>query len=1034
MPRTTAAPAKRIYTIPSGLPFLATLARALLAGELPVAGGAPPGPLELADVTLLLPTRRATAGLQRAFLESARGAALLLPKVRPIFARAEDGDLLATLAAPVDGAEATPPAAIGDIARQLALTRLVLAWGRAASRVAPEDALDAAGASASRPAQARMLARELTLLIDELEIAGIAFPSLDALVPDTLAAHWQRTLAFLRIVTEHWPAHLAEAGLISPVAQDRRQIQALIARLGRTPPTAPIIVAGVMSSNSLVAELLAAVAALPNGAIVLPGLDLGLDEASWQAIAPDHPEHPQFGMKRMLDALGVARQEVGELTLEPPSAAQRARAALVSEALRPAQTTEHWRALTARRSAEIKQAASGLVILDAPTLEDEAEAIALILRRTAETPGQTAALVTPDRALARRVAARLTSLGLPLADAAGRPLPLTPVGAFIDLVIAAAAGGLEPVATMSLLKHPLCRAGMDAEGLARACRTIELALFRAPFIAGGELATALRRARARGGARLRRLAPEDWRAAEALLAALKRAFAPLTPLFASPEETSLSSLVAAHLAACETLAQPPMPTAESLWQGRAGEEASRFLAELLDPSAPAPYMHAADYADFYRSLAGEVTVREAGPVHPDIAILEPYESRLQQCDVMVLGSLNEGVWPEAADAGPWLSRPMRRALGLPEPEEKIGDGAHIVSSLLGAERVYLTRAVKRDGAPTVPSRWLLRLRALLEPLHVHTPPAAEPPWLAWAAARGGGDRPPCPASAPAPRPALSLRPRRLSVTSIATWMANPYALYARRILGLEPLPRLGCPPDAALRGEIVHAALGRFAQAYPRQLPANTERELLACAEAALAELTGSPRVAAFWAPRFARFAAWFAETEPARRESARESLAEVDGTLELAGPGGPFTLTARADRIDVGDDGLVIADYKGGANVKERATRAAAGLEPQLPLEAAIAAAGGFAGLSGPVLDLRFISTSGGEPPGAECSVNGKRADIAGLAQEARAGLERLIAAYDAPATPYAALRRPRFVYRFDAYAHLARVAEWCIDIAEDA
>jgi ATP-dependent helicase/nuclease subunit B len=1022
--------------VPPGQPFLSRLAEALIGGELPHPGGLPPEPMQLADVTLLLPTRRATRALQQAFLKASRGAALLLPRVRPIFSASEDANALATFDH-LAGDEGGLNPAIGEIERQLALTKLVLAWGKA--RAAAED-----GAGRRRPAaaartaaQARMLARELGRLMDAMEIEDIAFAKLCALVPDAFAEHWQQTLAFLTIAAEHWPAHLRERGLVSAVEHDKSLIRAQIARLRLRPPAAPVIVAGVMSSIPIVTELLAAVADLPNGALVLPGLDQTLDAASWQRIVPEHPEHPQFGLKRMLDALGIAREQVACLPGAAENPQQRARAAFVSEVMRPAQTTERWRRFAAPENRRERALASaGLTILNAPSAEDEAEAIALILRHAAETPGRTAALVSPDRALARRVAARLAGWGLQLEDSVGLSLAATPIGAFLDLTIAAAASKLQPVALMALLKHPLCRAGMAAEPMARGRRTLELAVFRAPYFGEGlaDLGAALRRAAgdARGERPLARdLTREDWRAAATLLAALRSAFRDLDALLASAEEVGVARLVAAHVAAVEALGNGPGAEV-ALWQGRAGEEAAKFLAALLDANAPAPQLPAADYPDFYRGLARELTIREAGPAHAALAIYGPYESRLLQPDIVILGALNEGVWPQAADAGPWLSRPMRQALGMPALEERIGDAAHIFTSLLGAERVYLTRAVKVDGVPTVPSRWLLRMEAVRNGADARAPD--DPPWLAWAQARHAMAGPVRPLRAPVPRPPVVLRPRRLSVTSVETWIANPYAIFARRILSLRPLPGLGRRPDAALRGQIVHAALGRFARRFPERLPSDARAELIACAEAALRELSVAPRVAAFWAQRFARFAAWFAETEPGRRAGMAMSLAEIDGALELTAPGGAFTLTARADRIDVGEAGIVISDYKTGANIKDRVGRALEGLEPQLPLEAAIAAAGGFAGIGGEIADLRLISTSGGEPPGAQCSFCAKRADLGGLAREARTGLARLIGAFDLETTPYAALRRPRFTYRFDDFAHLARVAEWSLDAHEEA
>jgi ATP-dependent helicase/nuclease subunit B len=1039
--RTEAAivrPAPRIYTVPAGRPFLTELTQALLAGNLPVPGGARPGPFELSDVTLFLPTRRATRSLQEAFLRASSGAALLLPTIKPIFGAAEELNVSES----IDDIARGEGRAIGEIERQLALAMLVLRWSEAEHRdnSSETDIELYAPAAARTAAQAANLARELARLMDSMEIEDVDFGRMRTLVPDALAAHWERTLDFLQIVTEYWPAHLREHALISKLQQDKQQVLAQAKRLLERPPCAPVIVAGVMSSVPAVTALLEAVAYLPNGALVLPGLDQSLDEESWQTIVPAHPEHPQYGLKKLLNALDVRREDVLPLPGAGLSPQQKARAALVSQAMRPARTTEHWHRFTARaRTKEIGEALAGIVILDAANAEDEAEAVALILREAAEEPGRTAALVSPDRVLARRVAARLATWNLHVENSGGQPLTKTTPGAFLELIIDTVATRFEPVALMALLKHPLCRLGLPAVDLHRGRRTLELAAFRAPYFGQGmkavtaalERAGADMRAGKRRHAAVRRLRPEDWAAGQELMHRVSKAFQQIEEMFASPTPASLRTLVAAHIAAAEALSDTENNADGSLlWRDEAGEAATKFLATLLDKDTPAPNMRAGEYPDFYRSLARDVNVSHRAPGHPRISIWEPYESRLQHPDVVILGGLNDGIWPQTADCGPWLNRPMRQALGLPPPEERVGDAAHIFTSLLGAPRVYLTRAAKVDGVPTVPSRWLLRLQALLA--GVRQTAEAGTPWLAWAQARNALAGPARPVRAPEPRPPLRLRPRQLSVTTIEKWIANPYAIFADRILGLHPLPALGRPPDAALRGQIIHDALGRFATRFPDRLPADTCAELVACAEEALAELTGSPRVAAFWAPRFARFAAWFAETEPARRAGLSRSLAELEGAIVLAGPAGPFTLKARADRIDVGERGLIITDYKTGASLKDLAARAEKGMAPQLPLEAAIAVEGGFAGVAASgVSELRYISTSGGEPPGLEYPLNTN--DVAALARQARDGLSRLIAAFDEEATPYRALRRLRFVYRFDDYAHLARVAEWSAETAEE-
>jgi ATP-dependent helicase/nuclease subunit B len=1036
-----ARPIRRIYTVPHGRPFLTALAEALLGGSLPVPGGRRPTPLELADVTLLVPTRRATRALQEAFLKASSGAALLLPKIRPIFATSED--VAAFLSVDdLDGGAGDIPAAVSDLERQLLLAKLVLRWTEAerGSRGRGSYIGPVIGTPARTPAQAAKLAAELAELMDQMEIEDVDPARMATLVPGEFSEHWDKTLAFLKIVTDNLPAVLEGRG--SKMQHDKRLILAQAERLRETPPIAPVIVAGVMSSVPAVTELLAAVAGLPNGALVLPGLDQTLDEESWDAIVPAHPEHPQFGLKKLLDALGVKREDVLALPGPGPRAAQQARSTLISEAMRPVGTTERWHRFTSAADARRTAAAlAGLAVLEAASAEDEAEAIALILREAVEAPGRTAALVTPDRQLARRVSVRLEAWGLRVDDSAGQPFARFPIGAFLDLIVEAAAARFAPVALAALFKHPLCRLGLEATGLSRATRALELAVFRAPYFGKGldDIAAALTRAEAETKSRTRRhravrqLERADWQAAHDLVRRLTQALRPLETLFASTAKAELRVLATAHVAAAEALARPHgKEPGASPWAGEAGDWAAKLFAGLIGAEISAPDLAAADYPEFYRSLVAPASIRPRGPTHPRISIWEPFESRLQQPDVVVLGSLNEGTWPQAAEPGPWLNRPMRAALGLPAPEERIGDAAHIFASLLGVERVYLTRAAKIDGVPTVPSRWLLRLEALLEGLGRTAAP--EQPWLDWAHARNALDGPPRPVRAPQPRPPVVLRPRQLSVTTIEKWIANPYAIFAERILGLAPLPALGRQPDAALRGQIVHEALGRFARAYPDRLPEDIHAELMRFAEAALADSTGSPRVAAFWAPRFARFAAWFAETEPRRRAGVEKSIAEVEGEMVLAGPAGAFTLKARADRIDAGTAGLAITDYKTAAGVAELKRRAEQGFAPQLPLEAAIALSGGFTGLPAQrVTSLSYISASGGEPAGQQVDLNG--GDMGVLARRAQEGLERLIGHFDRAETPYRALRRARFAfaYKYDEYAHLARVAEWSAETTEE-
>ncbi len=1059
-----------VYTIPPGRPFLACLARAVLDGHLPRPGGAPLD--DLATATILLPTRRAARALQEEFLHATAGRALLLPRIKPIAEGNEDLALLTGLSGPdaLSPGDADIPPGIPEVSRRIVMTGLVQRWSQAMRKIAaaaddtsPQALIASAGAGTA--AQAAALATELARLVDEVETEEIDLSGLSTLVPDRFSAHWEKTLDFLKIVLDWWPAELAERKLLSPMDRRNRLVRAEAQRLATNPPKGPVIVAGVTGSIPATADLMRVVANLPEGAIVIPGLDHTLDEASWQAVsqpraqrshtpgdlfdlapsAPDanqpHPEHPQYGLKRLIEALGIDRADVRILQGAEPPVLIAARNRLISEAMRPARTTGRWHEFT--RTADhddIRCALTGVSLIEASSEEDEAEAISLMMREVAETPGRTAALVSRDRLLARRVAIRLEAWGIRVDDSAGRPLAKTMPGSFLDLVIEAAASEFTPASVVALLKHPLTRLGRSAGEIRRSARALEIAVFRTLYLGRGVegIASALEaaerdiRAGDRRGRAVSRIRSEDWEVLRALVADLASATSPLTTLLADRRPQQLGALVKAHVEAAEAIAQlPDGDKAAGLWAEVAGEMASLFIAGLVDEDLPPLAIPAREYPDLYRSLVSRETVRPKIPLHPRLSILGPLEARLMQPDVVIIGSLNDGTWPEQVEPGPWLNRPMRSTLGLPAPEERIGYAAHDFTMLLGAPKVVLTRALKVDGVPAVASRWLLRLGALLDAMKLGDVLLPAEPWLGWARWRTHAASWK-PVKAPAPRPPLDLRPRKMSVSGVETWMANPYAIFARDILRLDPLPLLGAEPDASLRGSVIHKALSLVTKAHPGELPDDIGSELMRYAREELEDLTGNPRVAAFWLLRLERFARWFAASELDRRAGVRKTLVEVTGQTSLEGPAGPFILTARADRIDVRDDGLVITDYKTGASLTKLRKDADEGFAPQLALEAAIALAAGFADIpTAGIAALRYISASGGEPAGDTIALRSE--DLAKLAHETRAGLERLIRAFDDVKTPYRAVQRARFSYDYDPYAHLARTAEWSTSASAD-
>jgi ATP-dependent helicase/nuclease subunit B len=972
-----------VFTIAADRPFLDALVTGLRAG-------AGDDPLTLARTTVLLPTRRAARSLAEAFLRQSAGRALLLPRLVPVGdVDAEELGYLGDDEDGLGGFDLLP--AVPVLQRELALTRLVLAFGRAR------------GSGPATAGHAAPLARALARFLDEVDTEGGDFARLGTLVPEEHAAHWQEVLAFLAIVSEQWPKHLAELGCLDPALRRNRLLTAQADAWRRRPPTHPVIAAGLTGGVPGVGELLAVVAALPQGSVLLPGLDRTADTANWEAIAAD-PAHPQHLLARLLARLEVTPAEVrdwGERRSPPVP-----RLRLVAEALRPAAESDRWRSPAGIDASAL----AGLRRLDCPGPQEEATAIALLLRQALEMPGKTAALVTPDRGLARRVAAELRRWSIDIDDSGGQPLDQTPPGVFLRLLLDLAAAELAPLPLLAALKHPLAAGGRAPAAFRAELRRLEIAALRGPRPAPGFAGL-----RAALGAE---------RGFSAFVTALEAALAPLLAAVASPE-ASLATLVSAHVAAAEALAASDDEAgAERLWRGEAGEAAASFCADLLAAASALPLVPGRDYPALFAALIAGPVVRPRYGRHPRLAIWGLLEARLQSADLVILGGLNEGVWPPAVESDPWLSRPMRQAFGLPPPERRIGVAAHDFAQALGAAEVVMTRAARVEGAPTVPSRWLLRLDTVLRAAELEGR-------LADHAALGWQQRLDAPAARvrptpPAPQPPVAARPRQLAVTEIETWMRDPYAIYAKKILRLRALDPIDADPGAADRGRFIHAALDAFLRDCPGVLPEDAEARLVALGREQFGAALERPGVRAFWWPRFLRIARWFVAHERARRPGLATISSERSGRLVLAAPAGAFTLTAKADRIDrLRAGGLALIDYKtGGLPAPGDVEK---GFSPQLPLEAAIAEAGGFTGFAAePVAALEYWRLSGGDPAGELRALGDDDRTCSALIAEASAGLARLVAHFDQRRTPYRAQPRPEKAPRYSDVAHLARVKEW--------
>ena len=997
-----------VYTIAPGVDFLGALSSRLLH-EAREGGDA----RDLSSQYVFLPTRRSMRALEERLLEDSGGKALLLPQIVPlgdVGELEENEDIESYLS------RNSVRHVLTNTERQFELTRLILHWSeRSQSRIA------------GSPVQAAKLALELGSLLDSAETEGVDLKRLHRLVPDLYAENWQETLEFLQIIIEAWPKVLEEKGCISEVTARDDGLRSLVKRWEETQPESLVVAAGSTGLMPATADLLKCIMSLPRGMVVLPGLDREMEDSVWKEL---NWEHPQYAMKILLGRLKISRKQVktwGEGVKEETSA-QMSRQQLLRLALYPAEMIDSWQKALGKDVNLKKQAKSslaGLNLLEAPGRREEAGTIALLLRDLLETPGKRGALVTSDKELARRVCGEMRRWGVEIYNSAGNTLLESDEMRFACLLGEMVASELSPSSLLAALKHPLARFGMDTKVLRLRVSLLECFVLRGltPSPGIGGLQDALKRSLGSGYD-----APTEKQAVEIrkLIDALERSLSPFESMREDKHEfPKLNDWMEAHLSALESAAVKD-----------SGDVAKEFFASLSDNEGSLPPLSFADYLALIQHLAETRPLRNSSSgKHPRVFIWGLLEARLQRVDMVILGGLNEGVWPRRTHVGAWLNRSMLRELGLNDPEWRIGQEAHNFVQGAMQPKVVLSHAVKVNGTPTMKSRWLLRLETLLQGMgieHLGEDENFSKKWLErFKFLDGEGeDMRFDPYLSPKPCPPVKDRPKRFSVTGIEKLIEDPYSIYARDILSLKRLKDLDAPFEARMRGTLIHAILEEFSRKWSDALPEDIEAELLDISGRHLDDLRKTkPEVATLLSPSLEVLARRFAAFERGRRRASMRLLIEEKGEIPLNVGRRKHALSCYADRIEIADGGANICDYKSGAI--PIANEVIAGKKPQLPLEALILREGGFDNVAKDVrLDgLTYISTRIRETLGAELDIREivqKERTLDELVEESHQGLKRLLKAYLDEAQPY--LCRPREESRRYAgdYDHLARLLEW--------
>jgi ATP-dependent helicase/nuclease subunit B len=987
-----------VYSIDAGLPF----ARDLAAGVIKLAAS----PERLAGGLILVPSRRAASALQAAFLDGADGAPMLLPRMLPFGDFGNDEGGLSPFLG--DDASSDLPPPISKIRRQICLAKLLRHF-------------PLGGQYPSQP-QAMRLAESLGQLLDQLYNVDATAEQLRDLLPDQFSAHWQDILTLLRILIDRWPTILRQEGLIDVVDRRNQLLRRRANQWREEPPDQLIVIAGSTGSIAATRELIGVVANLPNGHIVLPGLDRHADD-QWQAICVDSG-HPQYQLAQLLAYLEITPDQVQNWTgaTDPIPPELPARRDLMREVFRPAAISEGWQRLGDANPMIDRTALAGLKVITARDRREEASLIALSLREVLEKPNQTAAMVTPDRQLAELVMGDLRRWDIVIEDSAGKRLSLCPPGRFLSLLCDAVDSNFAPLQLLSLLKHPYCGGGMNPIQFRHFVDQTELAALRGPRPGDG-LPYVL-------------AALDDTELRYFFKTHVIDNLAALIDCWHAPNPT-LASLSEGIAEAAERLCATEMNSggegadrgagAIVLWKGPDGMAASDLFRSLADDGRDSA-IDASDMPQILCQLLEDINVHPFGTPHPRLAILGAVEARMHPAQAvgahrLILAGFNEGNWPPRPDIDPWMNSAMRSAVGLPPKNWRSGLSAHDVYMAICSKDIIVTRADKEAGTATTKSRWLQRMEVVMNALGLNgdiDDGVSEKAWLA----KFEPKTIPQPAVRPSPCPPLASRPRQFSATEIDIWITDPYAIYAKKILRLKPLDDIDRSADAALRGILFHDALADFSKANTTgQLGTDALQQLLDFGKTHFASRIGQPSIRYFWWTRFEEMAAWFIENEHRRRDDLQSIHAEINGMIFLQAAQGPVKLTARADRLEYDKEGQwTIVDYKTGTVPSGSLIKK--GVRNQLAVEGLIAFEGGFESLpAGAIRSLEYWQLSGKKLAPGE--IKTPFADLFD-ADEVRDRLERLANYFDQANTPYPSELEPINVPPFKPYQHLSRSREW--------
>lgn len=946
------------FTIPFSQPFLPTLAQGILNrfGD---------NPLTLAKTIVLLPKRRGCLGLKAAFRHSQKflnkKQPLILPRIIALADLEQTPHLPGFIPAPM-------PPSMPKIQQLGLLSQLILAYGKKNVPLSANKALQ--------------LAQDLLALLDEIHTSDINPSKLATLVDKEFAEHWKLTLDFLQIITEFWPKILKEKGFMDSAIRSRDNLR-LIAQEWQ--PQGPVILAGTTATRPATTDLALAINKLSEGYIVLPGYMKEEDPHNLP------PTHPQYTLHQFVHRLGILPAQITSWVDKEVEAKSSNISLFLKEVMSPSFET-----LSPPSSTEIEFPLP-FRLIECQDTQEESETIATLIRKMLEGPKKTIAVITPDHELTQRLQAQLSRWNIVANSSAGVPLGQTVVGTFLTL-IASIHPKMSVSTWLSLLKHPLFfkheNRGDHLKNTRlwdRKWRDLDVSKITSVFQDTSPVDEDL----------------QEW------YSQIQQLIAPITELSGrNILETWLSALIKT----AEGLCAPP-----SLWAEADGTAAKEFIHEFSKYASDYPSLSAGQFSTLLPQLLDQQTVHVRRGIGSPVMILGALEARQVQADYIILAGLNEGTWPKGTQPDPWLNHPMRLALGLPDPQQHIGLSAHDFCMCFSAAMadtipITLTRSLRSNGAPTLPSRWWLRLEAILEARKIPKPLDLEIIHLTYQL-----DQPEVISSISPPRPCppQEKRPTQYTVTDIEQLMRDPYSYYAKRILQLKKLKELDHELEARDFGQLIHKILDRFHKRTAETGQSESLETLLACGQQIFKPLLGDPFVQYFWWPRFEQIAHWLIQNWNLRKVDKIMTEKECQMTLSLFPHPQSVGLKTIIDRIEFeGNEIIHILDYKTGTVPTQKDI--VSGLSPQLPLEAIILNEANDTSFN--ISSLQYWHLKGGAEGGEIKDVK-KPKD---LIEQTRQGTQKLLAHFLGEESSYLCCPWGDTIAKNKDYHHLARVKEW--------